>query len=155
MFLVVLCSFPLLAFAKTEEIVVPVGEGSTSRVFQITWPNTEQQASVTITSPEQLSGMCFEWSGENSGISYQGLSCRTEQPFLPKTSFAAIIVNVLQAASVPENLTDQGPRDGMSCFTGQSESGPFTILVNSSNGYIQEILLEELDFRAVFSGQTA
>ena len=52
MFLVVLCSFPLLAFAKTEEIVVPVGEGSTSRVFQITWPNTEQQASVTITSPD-------------------------------------------------------------------------------------------------------
>lgn len=51
-FLVVLCSFPLLAFAKTEEIVVPVGEGSTSRVFQITWPNTEQQASVTITSPD-------------------------------------------------------------------------------------------------------
>ena len=48
--LVVLCSFPLLAFAKTEEIVVPVGEGSTSRVFQITWPNTDQEASVTITS---------------------------------------------------------------------------------------------------------
>ena len=115
----------------------------------------EGLAAVTITAPEQLSGMCFEWSGENSGFSYQGLSCRTEQPFLPKTSFAAIIVNVLQAASVPENLTDQGPRDGMSCFTGQSESGPFTILVNSSNGYIQEILLEELDFRAVFSGQTA
>lgn len=50
--LVVLCSFPLLAFAKTEEIVVPVGEGSTSRVFQITWPNTDQEASVTITSPD-------------------------------------------------------------------------------------------------------
>lgn len=115
----------------------------------------EGLAAVTVTSPEQLKGMCFEWNVENSGISYQGLSCRTEQPFLPKTSFAAVIVNVLKAVSVPENLTDQGERDGMACFSGQSDSGPFIILVDCSNGYIQEILLEELDFRAVFSEQKA
>lgn len=106
--------------------------------------NAEGVAVITVTEPAQLNGMSFEWRGDGYGISYNGLACETEKPFLPSTSFASAIINVLTACENVDSLVVQSQDGGKTVYSGSSESGRFEITVNNSDGFIEKITIAEL-----------
>jgi hypothetical protein len=110
--------------------------------------NDEGLAQVCVTDPAPLSGMRFEWRGDGYAISYDGLVCQTQSPFLPSTSFAAAVVNVLASASKAEALTAEGYEEGAAVFSGGCDSGHYKIWVNPSNGFIEKITIQELGLEA-------
>lgn len=111
----------------------------------------ESIAAVTVTEPQQLNGMRFEWRGSGYGISYNGITCETEKPFLPNTSFAAALVNALTEAAKPEGLAFEAMQEERALFSGTCDSGRFQIWVNNANGLIEQLTVDELKLKAVFT----
>lgn len=94
----------------------------------------QQSESITVQSPKELNGMTYTWE-DNFSIGYEGLVTSSTDCTLPKSSFAAQIVGVLDAASKQDALTDVGD----SVFTGRVDNDPFTLTVDSKTGHIQQI----------------
>ncbi len=103
---------------------------------------------VLVTVPEQLAGVCFEWMGDAYCISYNGLKCETDKPFLPNSSFATALMNVLEGAADTDALTRETSDGGVTVFSGDSRSGLFRISVDNASGYIVELSVDALKLRA-------
>lgn len=113
----------------------------------------EGVGTIAVTKPEALSSMCFLWQGNSYGLSYQGLQCTTEHPFLPNSSFAAALMNVLNASSQYESLKLVSQENGKAVFSGECDSGQFKIAVNISSGFIEEVTIDDLKLKATFTNQ--
>lgn len=109
-------------------------------------------SSVTVSSPEGLKGLSFKNLGGSYAISYNELICETKTSFLPDSSFAQAITNVLDKASEENGAVYQNTEDSYAVFTGTSDSGEFTIYADSDTGYIDRIELSEVNISAKFSG---
>lgn len=115
--------------------------------------NTEGIAVITVTQPSLLNGMSFEWRGDGYGISYNGLACKTEQPFLPSTSFASAIINVFSACENIDALVVQSQEGGKTTYSGSSESGRFEIVADNSDGFIEKLTVPDLKLTVDFTRQ--
>lgn len=108
-------------------------------------------SSITISSPENLKGLSFKNLGGKYSISYNELSCETESSFLPDSSFAQAITNVLDKASEENGATYQRSEDDKAIFIGTSESGDFTLYADSKTGTIKKIEIPEINMLANFN----
>ncbi len=108
----------------------------------------EGLATVAVLSPQLLAGLAFEWQGDGYAITYSGLVCETQQPFLPSSCFASALIGALDQAANPENLTLQSENGGSTIFTGTCPSGDFTLEADSATGVVQKINIASLNLTA-------
>lgn len=102
---------------------------------------TDGVSSISINSPENLSGLTFRRADGKFSISYGELLCKTDSVFLPENSFPTIIMNILSVANNQTNLIYQSTEDGVVTFTGNSDTGEFQITTDT-DGNIAEISQE-------------
>ena len=105
-----------------------------------------QVASLTLDSPEELKSLTWFWQGDHFQITYQGLSVQSKDCPLPDSSFAALLIRVLNYAQQPAALTACGDHT----FEGVSDGVPFTITAGA-DGRIQKVEIPEFDFVASFT----
>ncbi len=132
-----------IVFAFTCSAQVTTQSGTVSCTVTRAAP---QSASITVQSPEEISGMTYTW-GDNFIISYAGLVTKSSECSLPKSSFAAQLIGVLDAASMQDALTVSGN----SAFTGIYDNAAFTLTVDSKSGYIQQIEIPRYGIKATLS----
>lgn len=107
-------------------------------------------SSVTVSSPEGLKGLSFKNLGGTYAISYNELICETKTSFLPDSSFAQAITNVLDKASEENGAVYQKTEEENAVFTGTSASGEFTIYADSETGFIEKLEIPEVNIAAKF-----
>lgn len=107
-------------------------------------------SSITVSSPENLKGLSFKNFGGKYSISYNELSCETDTLFLPDSSFAQAITNVLDKVSEENGAVYQRSEQDKAIFTGTSDSGDFTLYADSKTGAIKKIEIPEINVTAVF-----
>lgn len=107
-------------------------------------------SSVTVSSPEGLKGLSFKNLGGTYAISYNELICETKTSFLPDSSFAQAITNVLDKASEENGAVYQKTEEENAVFTGTSVSGEFTIYADSETGFIEKLEIPEVNIVAKF-----
>lgn len=100
---------------------------------------TDGIISITVNSPKNLSGLTFRHAGGKYSVSYGELMCRADSILLPKNSFPTMIINILSAANIQENLIYQSTDNDMSTFSGNSDTGSF-LIITDKKGNIKEIL---------------
>lgn len=108
-------------------------------------------ASVTISSPEGLKGLSFKNLGGTYAISYNELICETKTSFLPNSSFAQAIVNVLDKVAEENGAVYQTTEEDNAVFSGTSKSGDFKLYADSKTGIIKKIDLPEVNIAAKFN----
>ncbi len=113
--------------------------------------NSEGIAVITVSQPSLLNGMSFEWRGDGYGISYNGLACKAEQPFLPSTSFASAIINVFSACENIDALVIQSQEGEKTTYSGSSESGRFEVVADNSDGFIEKLTVPDLKLTVDFT----
>ena len=103
-----------------------------------------QTASITLLAPDTLKGMTYNWNGSNFSMTYQGITAEHDSCVLPETSFSSLMIRVLDAA----NKTDILKRKSSNEFTGTLDDADFTITVDQSSGYIQQIQFPKYNLHA-------
>ena len=104
---------------------------------------------VEIKEPAALSGMVLDLDGEKMKISYLGLAFDLSPKDMPDTSFAQALINALDSASLPGGLKLE-KKDGGYVFSGQSDSGGFSIAVGPG-GALKSLSIPALHLNIDFS----
>lgn len=134
-----------ICLSFTCDASVTLGESTVDCTFSHT---AQEVGYVLINSPAQLAGVCFEWTGDAYCISYNGLRCESDEPFLSNFSFATALMNVFAAAADGDSLTSEGESSEAAVFSGNSRSGPFQITVDPKSGYVREVKVDSLKLKA-------
>ncbi len=82
-----------------------------------------------------LSGLTYFWSGEDFTISYGGMTAKSEECVLPKTSFASVLQQTVDCAEKSGALTKTHGSE----FSGSASGFDFTVTVDEASGEIQKI----------------
>ena len=96
---------------------------------------------LSIREPSELSGMVFDWDGDELQLSFKGLSYSIDSNALPKAAFASVLLRCLDAASAKGALV----------CGGQGEDGAFTLEYNSATGQIESLSIPAVRFEATFA----
>ena len=64
-------------------------------------------------------------------------------------------MNVLKSCERMEGLQIQSQEDGKTVYSGESESGRFTITVDNQDGFIEKISIEDLQLSVDFTRMPA
>ncbi len=159
---ILLLSFFILFFCgcKAKEPPDPLVEFSASAVvciddklhsrseFQAQVTSAAQGVlSVTLTGPSELAGLSCRW-GDGFEMSYKDLCLKGEENYLPDFAFQRAIYDVLK--SLPQKATCTSFADGVATFEGSIPAGEYT-LTTDTEGYIQEISVEEINLEMQFS----
>ena len=142
---------PITDFAATAKVT------ENENVFSCEVSNTKEGvASVMLTAPETLQGLCFKWlGGDACSIEYKDLFCQSNTEYLPATSFASALIHVLSACSLPEQLSIKQREKAYTCFLGTCESGDFIITCDNQTGFIQKVEINELSLIVELQDQKA
>lgn len=113
---------------------------------------TDGVISVSINSPENLSGLTFRRADGKYSVSYDELLCRTDSVFLPETSFPTLIIDILSAVGDKEKTVYCSSENNLVTFSVNSKSGNFNI-VTDSDGNISKIIQESSGLKVIFEKQ--
>lgn len=140
---------PIIDFSAAAKVT------ENDNVFSCEVSNTRAGvASVMLTAPDTLQGLCFKWLGGDAySIEYNDLFCQSNTEYLPATSFASALVHVLSACSLPEQLTVKQREKAVTRFSGTCESGNFIITCDNKTHFIQKVEIEELSLIVEFQNQ--
>lgn len=101
-----------------------------------------------------LEGMGCNWNGNGFVLTYQGLAAKSDSCVLPQTSFAKVLIQVLDCASKPGALTRSRGNE----FSGKAQGDDFTLTSDPATGRILSVSVPERGINAGFSdygsGQT-
>ncbi len=111
---------------------------------------TDGVISVTINSPQNLSGLTFRCVDGKYSVSYDELLCKTDSVFLPETSFPTVIIQILSSVSNRDNLLYQSVNDDKFIFSGNTPLGSFNIETNS-DGKITSITQKNTNLKISMS----
>ncbi|MBW7573708.1 hypothetical protein [Caproiciproducens faecalis] len=96
------------------------------------------RASVQFLSGN-LNGLTYDWSGENFSISYSGISAKSEECVLPDTSFAVILLQILDYSEKSETLVKTHGDE----VSGSMNGVDFTMTADRTTGQIQTICVPQ------------
>lgn len=91
-----------------------------------------------------LSGLTYFWSGEDFSISYGGLTAKSEECVLPKTSFASLLQQAIDCTEKSGALTKTHGSE----FSGIAPGFDFTVNVDENSGQIQKISIPKYSIDA-------
>ena len=104
---------------------------------------------IEIKSPDNLNGYVYSYKSSDLSVKYGDLILNTEYNYIPVNAFSSIIYNVLEAYGRDE-LNYIGKYNTKARFSGKCESGNFIISSDYNTGYISEIEIKDLNFKAEF-----
>ncbi|HHZ05999.1 MAG TPA: hypothetical protein GX401_04335 [Clostridiales bacterium] len=102
-------------------------------------------ATVTVSEPEEIKGVTYIWQGGDCSIEYGELACKTDTLYLPDSSYAVIIVNVLNELNNMESLQVVSSSQESTVFKGNCTSGDFTVMVDNATTFVQSITMTDSD----------
>lgn len=129
---------PMLDFSAD----IYVDDSYTKGVFAIEAElvnNTEGLTLLTVSSPDELWGMSYKWS-DGLQISLNGLSVKTESEYLPETSFANMIKQVLK--DLRGRTVELAVEDEYAVFAGKCGGYDYTVRTDRK-GYIQSLCVSK------------
>lgn len=83
----------------------------------------------------ELSGLTYDWSGDDFSVAYGGLTAHSGDSILPRTSFAAAIRKVLDYAEKNPGLDRTAPNE----FSGETDGLDFILTADPKTGDIRKI----------------
>lgn len=92
------------------------------------------------------SGLKWCWNGSSFCQTYRSLTAESGACTLPKSSFASILVHVLDCAETPGALQDLGGGS----FTGHLEDCVFTLAADGRNDKIQSVSVPDWNLKFQF-----
>nr|WP_319488160.1 hypothetical protein [uncultured Caproiciproducens sp.] len=101
------------------------------------------RASVQFLSGD-LNGLTCDWSGEGFSISYSGLSAKSDDCVLPDTSFAVILLQILDYAEKSDSLIETHGDE----LSGTMNEINFTMTAEKSTGLIKTISIPQKNLTA-------
>lgn len=105
--------------------------------------------SVTVTSPEELQGMKYQYTNDTLYIEYDGLKCTTVTDYLSDSNPFDIIYTVLKASVSSElNIIENDGKDVL--YKGRTDSGAFEMCVDADTGAITRITPSFADVQITF-----
>ncbi|MCH5304328.1 MAG: hypothetical protein J1E41_05645, partial [Ruminococcus sp.] len=103
---------------------------------------------IKMKSPECMNGYTYSYKDGNFKISYKNFNIDADGSYLPNTSFAEIIYNVIRSIKKEGNCIYQGEYNSFAEYKGNCDSGMYTLTTDFSTGLIKEISLKENKFKA-------
>jgi len=104
---------------------------------------------ITITSPESMQGMKFNYIGGKITANLDGISFDTDLENLPLPCFIVAVSNLLDTVSKP-NLTSVTKAEGYNRFCALSQGDNACILQEQSSGSIVSLTIESADISMNF-----
>lgn len=139
---------PVIAFSA----VATVTENECKYVCQVNSTSNEV-ASVVILKPETLNGITYKWLGDSYCIEYKDLYCESNVEYLPKTSFASVLIDVLKQSENAKNLEFLEIQSEEVLYKGTTKVGDFKLKCNKNSGLINTITVERIGLKVEFSKQ--
>lgn len=111
--------------------------------------NNEAVTNISITSPETVSGLNFNYKGSEMQISRETLICSADEAYLPQESFPSTVKSILKAVL-----------DGRANFISQTYSeSTYSVTTNwgeckikaDKDGNIKEAVIEDCEFKIQFT----
>lgn len=104
---------------------------------------------ITITSPESLQGLKFNYIGGKISTRLDGVSFDTDCDNLPISGFIVAVSNLLDTVSKP-NLVSVTKTDGYNRYCALSQGNNACILQEQSSGNIVSLVITNVDISMNF-----
>ena len=101
---------------------------------------------VTMTAPEELAGVAYEYRGGELSIMLNGMKCITDPDSLPDSSCISLLYDVLSNSDKAEY---QKTENGVDIFSVKTDS--CTATITAENGDLKSITSENDDREILFS----
>lgn len=137
---------PMLDFSAD----IYVDDSYTKGVFAIEAElvnNTEGLTLITVSSPDELWGMSYKWS-DGLQISLNSLSVKAESEYLPETSFAYMIKQILK--DLRGKTVEMAVEDEYAVLSGKCSGQDYTVKIDRK-GFIQSLSVTQTALNVYFS----
>ncbi len=104
-------------------------------------------ATLEILSPDSLSGLIFDYNGQEIAASYKGISFPLGSLNSSLPSAAKLIFSSLVYASSQRETKDAGDQFKI---TGRLDSAEYQLYFNKKSGYLEKFICPSLKFEAKF-----
>lgn len=111
--------------------------------------NAPGRASVQFLSGD-LSGLTYDWSGEGFSVSYSGISAKCDDCVLPDTSFAVILLQIMDYSEKSGSLVKTHGDE----LSGSMNGTDFTMTADRKTGQIKTISVSQRNLTANFHDYT-
>lgn len=106
-------------------------------------------ATITITKPETVNGMQFQYDGEDIKITYKGISVNLDDDSKIVSSSMPLIIKALNAAAQKNGITVEN-KTGQLLLSGKSEDKNFIITMDKETGTVANISFPDIDMECRF-----
>ncbi len=126
--------------------IAEIDYGDLSLEAKLTYRNAAS-ATLEVLSPGSLSGLIFEYNGEEVSASYNGISFALGSLNSSLPSAAKLIFSSLISAANQKNTQDAGE---LFLVSGSIDSTPYQLYFNKKSGYLEKFVCPSLKFTAKF-----
>lgn len=96
---------------------------------------------LNITSPEQINGLSFSKTENETLIKFNDLAMKSTEQLLPKNSYIPAIFAILDSLKSPNNFNLVSSEDPTSTFIGHCNKIDFELKVDNASRFIKEIAI--------------
>ena len=115
--------------------------------------DTPEACTVTFSAPDTLKNMSFVFRQDQVKVSYRGLSFDFDPGSIPGSAVAKAAVSSINAALQKEGLALEQLSGSLS-LTGSSESGDFTLLIDTESGDLLKLTVPSQELEIAFENFT-
>lgn len=102
---------------------------------------------IEMKKPDNLDGYIYIYNNSRLTVKYKELELESESEYLPKNAFTNILYYVLSSIKKGD-VTFSGENGEKAEYNGKCKSGNFVIHSDYNSGYISDIELKSLGFKA-------
>lgn len=107
---------------------------------------------IEIKSPENLKGYIYDYKNSKLSVKYKELELDCDTEYLPKNAFSNVLYYTLNSLD-KESTSFCGEYKDKARYKGKCEAGNFTIDCDYNTGYISDIEIKSIDFKASFKNK--
>ena len=130
--------------------IVEINDTNNNYKCKITY-STNDVAKIKILEPNILNGLTFNWLGNNYNIEYKELLCKSDVQYLSETSFASVLIDVLNKCNNSNNLKYVSKNNDIITLIGNIENSTFTVEYNNKSNILKKIKINKLGYKYIFS----
>lgn len=105
---------------------------------------------IKMLEPRGVEGYAYTYKGGRLNINYNELNIDSADDYLPSSSFAEAIYNVLKSVN-SEKAVLNGSYNSLAEYKGKCDSGNYILKTDINTGYISELEIKEIKLTASFS----
>lgn len=112
---------------------------------------SQGRAVIRIAEPKRIQGLTIKWQSGEYSIGLDELEYKYNMEYLPSESHLVSVVHVLSAMKNMEQLTLIKNEEDISHFSGNCQSGDFTVAVENETTFVKSIIFTDTDVTVDFS----